>query len=96
MCSVRGTAFGLNQGPWSVSVTLCYLDNTIETEVCRKMVDTANKTKGLRRYSDAIFTLVLSHSKSCLPGNHFFNAIFQHIFHSVTPHHYTHYTEMKN
>lgn len=85
MCCVRGTAFGLNQGTWGVSVTLCYLDNTIETEVCRKMVDTANKTKGLRRYSDAIFTLVLSHFKSCLPGNHFFNAIFQHILHSVIP-----------
>ncbi len=58
-------------GPWSVSVTLCSQDNTIETAVGHKMVDTCHKTKGLRRYSDAIFTVFLSHSKSCRSGNHF-------------------------
>lgn len=56
-----------NQGPWRV----CSPNNTIETAVGRKMVDKCHKTKGLHRYSDAIFTLFLSHSKSCLSGNHF-------------------------
>lgn len=64
MCCVRQTLK-------SLYVTLCSPDNTKETAVGCEMVDTSNKTKGLRRYSDAIFTLLLSHSESCLPGNHF-------------------------
>lgn len=82
------------QGPWRVSVTLCSPDNKIETAVDRKMLDTCHKTKGLRRYSDAIFTLFLSHSRSCLPGNHY-SQRGQSSLRFVTSLHYTHITKKK-
>jgi len=94
MCRVRGAVFQLTQE------SLCHfmLSRQYHPDTSLSQnANNANKTKGLRKYGDAIFTLFLSHSKSCLPGNHFFlredKAIFQHTLHSLTSHHYT---EMAN